>query len=245
VSAKLYGSASIRPGNTGTFFYNESFRALGIEAKYEAWKFVEFDDLTQFVLSRVVAGLSISMPFKQKIIGLCDSLDSSAEFANSVNTLTFSENGEIRGFSSDLFGVRESLRFLTDGNISIFGDGALSQIFQLELKRLGRDFLVYSRKRNNWSSRVFPSDNIINCTPIGMHGNDTPIYNLKSCNYVVDLVIGSTRLHKLAHSGSVKYFSGMDFYKEVFGRQFEIYTGQSLPKGLYASILEAWRARLS
>lgn len=245
MSVKLYGSASIRPGNTGTFFYNESFRALGIEAKYEAWRFVEFDDLTKFVRSRVVAGLSISMPFKQKIIGLCDSLDSSAQLANSVNTLTLSETGEIRGFSSDLFGVRESLRFLTDGNISILGDGALSQIFQLELDRLGRDFLVYSRKRNNWRSRVFASDNIINCTPIGMHGNDSPIYNLESCNYVVDPVIGSTLLHNLSHSSSVKYFSGMDFYKEVFRHQFQIYTGQSLPNDLYTSILEVWRARHS
>jgi len=245
VSTRLFGSASVKPGKTGTFFYNEAFKSLLIDARYEAWRFADFDELCRFVYSGKVAGLSISMPFKQQALELCDALDSTSQLANSVNTLTFGKNGEVRGYSSDLFGVRESLCYLSEGRVSILGDGAISQVYQLELKRLGREFTVYSRKRENWNSRYTPSENLINCTPIGMVGQDTPVESLKGCRYVVDLVIGSSGLRNLSIASSVTYFSGMDFYREVFQNQFRIYTGQTVPNELYDSILEAWIAKYS
>lgn len=243
MSTKYFGSASIKPGKTGTFFYNKAFKFLEIDARYQAWSFSDFNELRKFVGLRKVVGLSISMPFKQQALELCDVIDSTSQLANSVNTLTFGENGEVKGFSSDLFGVKESLRYLSEGGVSILGDGAISQVFQLELQRLGREFSVYSRKRENWSSRSTPSENLINCTPIGMVGQETPIENLKYCRYVVDLVIGSVGLRNLSLSSNVEYFSGMDFYREVFRKQFQIYTGKAIPDELYDSIMEAWLAR--
>lgn len=243
MSTKYFGSASVKPGKTGTFFYNEAFKFLEIDARYEAWGFSNFNDLRKFVGLGKVVGLSISMPFKRQALELCNVIDVTSQLANSVNTLTFGENGEIKGYSSDLFGVKESLRYLSEGRVSILGDGAISQVFQLELQRLGREFKVYSRKRKNWSTRSTPSENLINCTPIGMVGEEKPIENLKYCRYVVDLVIGSVGLRSLSLSSKVEYFSGMDFYKEVFRNQFQIYTGRTVPDELYDSIMEAWIAK--
>lgn len=240
MKTKLFGSVSIAPGGTGTFFYNLAFASLQIDAIYKAQKCNNFEEVKSVVKSRTFSGLSISMPFKNQSLDLCNELDESARLANSVNTLVYDDSHRLIGYSADLYGVRKSLEYLSEGEISILGDGAISTIYQLELSRMNREFRVYSRKRNNWNSRHSTTQNLINCTSIGMTSHESPVTKLNGCTYIVDLVINSRSLKDLANSMSIKFFSGMDFYREVFTNQFNFYTGKSITNSLYKSIEEAW-----
>ena len=48
-----------------------------------------------------VKGLSVTLPFKEEIIGYIDQMDASASLCGAVNTIKFQDNGQIIGFNTD------------------------------------------------------------------------------------------------------------------------------------------------
>ena len=109
---RLYGllgnpvSHSLSP-----FIHNEGFRRLSINARYMAF-LVEEKDLgsTLFALRKMgVGGLNLTMPLKEAVLPLCDSLSKEAKLSSSVNTLVFSENGKMTGCSTDGIGFFHAL----------------------------------------------------------------------------------------------------------------------------------------
>ena len=109
---RLYGllgspvSHSLSP-----FIHNEGFRRLSLNARYLAFP-VEGKDLesTLFALRKMrVGGLNLTMPLKEAVLPLCDSLSKEARLSSSVNTLIFSETGEMTGSSTDGIGFFRAL----------------------------------------------------------------------------------------------------------------------------------------
>ena len=109
---RLYGllgnpvSHSLSP-----FIHNEGFRRLSLNARYLAFSVKEEDlESTLFVLRKMgVGGLNLTMPLKEAVLPLCDSLSKEARLSSSVNTLVFSENGEMTGCSTDGIGFFRAL----------------------------------------------------------------------------------------------------------------------------------------
>ena len=109
---RLYGllgnpvSHSLSP-----FIHNEGFRRLSLNARYLAFSVKEEDlESTLFVLRKMgVGGLNLTMPLKEAVLPLCDSLSKEAKLSSSVNTLVFSENGEMTGCSTDGIGFFRAL----------------------------------------------------------------------------------------------------------------------------------------
>ena len=85
--SKSFGSVALNPGKTGTFFYNFAFRELNIDANYAAIKCVDLYEIQELLDQKLFHGLSVTMPFKQQVLKLCDTLDKSATLAQSSNTL--------------------------------------------------------------------------------------------------------------------------------------------------------------
>ena len=109
---RLYGllgnpvSHSLSP-----FIHNEGFRRLSINARYMTF-LVEEKDLgsTLSTLRKIgVGGLNLTMPLKEAALPLCDSLSKEAKLSSSINTLVFSENGEMIGCSTDGIGFFRAL----------------------------------------------------------------------------------------------------------------------------------------
>ena len=109
---RLYGllgnpvSHSLSP-----FIHNEGFRLLSINARYMTF-LVEEKDLgsTLSTLRKIgVGGLNLTMPLKEAALPLCDSLSKEAKLSSSINTLVFSENGEMIGCSTDGIGFFRAL----------------------------------------------------------------------------------------------------------------------------------------
>ena len=109
---RLYGllgnpvSHSLSP-----FIHNEGFRRLSINARYMAFLVEEKElESTLSTLRKIgVGGLNLTMPLKEAALPLCDSLSKEARLSSSVNTLVFSENGEMIGCSTDGIGFFRAL----------------------------------------------------------------------------------------------------------------------------------------
>lgn len=109
---RLYGllgnpvSHSLSP-----FIHNEGFRRLSLNARYLAFSVIEEDlESTLFALRKMgVGGLNLTMPLKEAVLPLCDSLSKEAKLSSSVNTLVFSENGKMTGCSTDGIGFFRAL----------------------------------------------------------------------------------------------------------------------------------------
>ena len=109
---RLYGllgnpvSHSLSP-----FIHNEGFRRLSLNARYLAFSVIEEDlESTLFALRKMgVGGLNLTMPLKEAVLPLCDSLSKEARLSSSINTLVFSENGKRTGCSTDGIGFFRAL----------------------------------------------------------------------------------------------------------------------------------------
>ena len=109
---RLYGllgnpvSHSLSP-----FIHNEGFRRLSLNARYLAFSVKE--EVLESTLSALrkmgVGGLNLTMPLKEAVLPLCDSLSKEARLSSSINTLVFSENGEMIGCSTDGIGFFRAL----------------------------------------------------------------------------------------------------------------------------------------
>lgn len=110
---RLYGllgnpvSHSLSP-----FIHNEGFRRLSINARYLAFsvKEEELESTLSALRKMGVEGLNLTMPLKEAVLPLCDSLSKEAKLSSSVNTLVFSENGEMIGCSTDGIGFFRALK---------------------------------------------------------------------------------------------------------------------------------------
>ena len=109
---RLYGllgnpvSHSLSP-----FIHNEGFRRLSLNARYLAFSVKEENlESTLSALRKMdVGGLNLTMPLKEAVLPLCDSLSKEARLSSSVNTLVFSENGKMTGCSTDGIGFFRAL----------------------------------------------------------------------------------------------------------------------------------------
>ena len=109
---RLYGllgnpvSHSLSP-----FIHNEGFRRLSLNSRYLAFSVKEEDlESTLSALRKMgVGGLNLTMPLKEAVLPLCDSLSKEAKLSSSVNTLVFSENGKMTGCSTDGIGFFRAL----------------------------------------------------------------------------------------------------------------------------------------
>ena len=93
------------------FIHNEGFRRLSLNARYLAFSVKEEDlESTLSALRKMgVGGLNLTMPLKEAVLPLCDSLSKEAKLSSSINTLVFSENGEMIGCSTDGIGFFRAL----------------------------------------------------------------------------------------------------------------------------------------
>jgi len=235
-------SVSVNPGKTGTFFYSRAFQSLAIEATYCAFKCTSLQEIYSLIKSGIYSGISVSMPFKSDVYKLCSEIDADTFNGKFINTLKISREGKVVGFNTDLQGVKSSISQLATGDIAIYGDGAMGKLFSVVLSKMSRAHYIFSRKLGNWDQRAIAAENIINCTPIGMDGNSSPIEKLDTVQYIVDLVINGKKLEKLATRLQIPYFSGIEFYLKVFAKQFAIYTDQELSEDIIHSINSEWRS---
>lgn len=154
-----------------------------------------------------LCGFNVTIPHKKSIIKYLDKLDSLASEVGAVNCVKIirhNSNIELIGYNTDVIGFENSLKNMLHGltpKALVLGSGGASAAVCVALKRLGIDYEVVSREKNNGyliysdlTQHVFLKFRlIINTTPLGMHPNinslpNIPYQNIESGFFAYDLV---------------------------------------------------------
>lgn len=166
-------------------YFNEKFARENIAGyAYDVFPLQTIDKFPALLKSEPeLVGLSVTIPHKETVIQYLDELDETAREIGAVNCIKI-ENGKPKGYNTDAFGFRQSLRPFLDSNHDkalIFGTGGAAKAVAYVLQSLGIHYWFVSRSKNNADNCLHYDDVnesivsscklLINCTPVGMSPN--------------------------------------------------------------------------
>ena len=175
-------------------FFNEKFTSEQINAEYVNFEIPSIKEFPKIIVETPeLAGLNVTIPYKEQVIPFLDSLDQDAASIGAVNVIKIeSVKGKRRliGYNSDLIGFTQSIEPLLEPchtKALILGTGGASKAIHYGLKKLGLDTLFVSRKQHNDTTityeeltpeRMAEYKVIVNCTPVGMYPNSDECPNI-------------------------------------------------------------------
>lgn len=133
--------------------HNAALQALGLTAEYVAIR-VALDELESFAnrARNELSGFNVTVPHKNAIIPYLDSVSPEAEMSGSVNTVTVTPDGKLRGESTDGYGLRAALREafnlerLSDAPLLFIGCGGAARAVAFDLAANGATRLMFANR---------------------------------------------------------------------------------------------------
>ena len=185
-------------------FFTEKFHKEHIDAEYVNFEIPSVHLLPEIVRSNPhLRGLNVTLPYKEAVIPMLDSMSDEAREIGAVNVIQVRE-GRLKGFNSDIIGFMGSLRPLLKPwhqHALVLGTGGASRAIRVGLERLGLDWTYVSRTAAEGRltySALTPEvmehyQVIVNCSPVGMFPKvdacpDIPYHLLSSRHLLYDLV---------------------------------------------------------
>lgn len=166
-------------------YFAEKFEKEGIDnCEYRAFPISELDQLTKLLAEYPeLEGLNVTKPYKQMVLNYMNVIDGEAYKVGAVNTVKITHRGldfHLKGFNTDIYGYRESLRKLLKpehNQALILGSGGASKAIQYVLDAFGINYRLVSRKPGEncvtyeelSNKLIAESKLIINATPIGSY----------------------------------------------------------------------------
>ncbi len=229
---------------------NAAFRRENVNAVYLALHAKTLDDLLKCVRDIPIHGLSVTMPYKEPIAKELDNSDPVTQKTGACNTVVRAQDGKLYGFNTDVAGVVSPLELrlhLAGAKVLVLGAGGAARAAVFGLKQRGAEVYILNRtpapaqklarqakakvfKRTDLKKVTF--DAIINATPVGMGGKDSPLKATEiHAKFVMDMVYseGETRFLKYARQAGAVPVPGIEMFVYQGARQFEIWTGKPAP----------------
>lgn len=189
-------------------FFNEKFGKENIDARYLNFEIKEVQELRGILENdKDIVGLNVTIPHKQTVIPLLDSLSEEAREIGAVNVIKVLQvQGQtyLKGYNSDVLGFARSISPLLKTHHKkalVLGTGGASKAVCYGLKLLGVEPARVSRTagKGNFTyadlnEAVMSEYNVvINCTPLGTFPNtngcpDIPYELLNEKHLLFDLV---------------------------------------------------------
>lgn len=246
---KIYGLIGSPVSHTiGVRFHNEAFRLLRLNAVYIPFEAKNLEDSLSALKRLNIWGLSVTTPFKEKIIPFLSRLDQSSAAIGAVNTVTV-RNGELVGHNTDGEGAVCALLEVTS-NLSgkkclVLGAGGAARAIAYSLKNSGAKVAVSNRTLQRgkhiaskfgvefipWNRRDRVSaDIVVNATTVGFgSGNKSPVSKkiFRPGMVALDTVYfpAQTEFLHLAEAAGASVVSGPRMYYYQAMRQLELWTG--------------------
>jgi 3-dehydroquinate dehydratase / shikimate dehydrogenase len=220
----------------GIYFHNARFKEKKIDALYlNFW----VDDLPRFLNTYQdrLDGFSVTMPFKEAIVPLLDSVDNRINGLNTVNTV-IRHRGKLIGYNTDLLAVERAVqrRMNIRGKyVVILGTGAMAKTMAYAMVRQGALVTIAGRSLPKASTlaqelkcvpctladlRELSPDIIMNGTPVGMnpHEKETivPKKLLRRKMVILDVVYSPaiTRLMEDARDVGCRIIPGTEIFEQ-------------------------------
>jgi 3-dehydroquinate dehydratase / shikimate dehydrogenase len=235
--------------------HNRAFQARRMDAVYLPFLVspANLRDFFQLAEKLPLAGFSVTIPHKQKIIRYLDTVDPLARRIGAVNTV-WRKGGKWRGTNTDAAGVTEPLsRIMRLGNASalIVGNGGAARGAACALATAGARIALVGRNpdrvralakvcgaealaRDQLETRHF--DVVVHATPLGMfpHVNECFFNGHIPGDVVFDMVYNplETMLIRRAREQGKTVVPGIDMFIAQAVGQFELWTGESAPRAV-------------
>jgi 3-dehydroquinate dehydratase/shikimate dehydrogenase len=231
---------------------NTAFRRENVNGVYLALHAKALDDLMSCVEEIPIAGLSVTMPYKEEIIKHLDKTDPLTTKIGACNTVVRAQDGKLYGFNTDVTGVVRPLETrmrLQGTRILVLGAGGSARAAVFGLKERGADVFILNRTAgpaqnlakqarakavNRTMLKKMEFDVIINATPVGMDGNRDPLPISEAefkAKYFFEMVYtpAETRMVKMARAKGMHVILGSEMFVQQGARQFETWTGKPAP----------------
>ncbi len=164
-------------------FFTEKFAAEGIDAVYSNYEIPVAQDFLDVVKDKDLVGLNVTIPYKQDVMKMMDSLSEEARSIGAVNVVRIDHDSHmLKGFNTDVIGFMNSIRPLLQPRHTdalVLGTGGASLAITYGLHKLGLNTQSVSRTKGE--DRVTYEELtpelmarykvIVNCTPLGTFPN--------------------------------------------------------------------------
>ncbi len=163
-------------------YFKQKFLKENIEATYAAFPLEDLKQIRALVKEKNLSGFNVTIPYKEKMVSLLDSLSDEAKEIGAVNCVKV-ENDKLNGFNTDAYGFQIALNEVMKSkheHALVLGLGGASRAVKYALKKSGINFKSVARDKSKgdllWNelTEKIISENllIINCTPLGMFPNE-------------------------------------------------------------------------
>ncbi len=163
-------------------YFKNKFKEENIgDASYQNFdlkSIVEFDSILKD--NPEINGLNVTIPYKEPIISLLDTVSKTAKQIGAVNTVKVTKKGKLKGYNTDYYGFRKSLKpFLKKHHKKalILGTGGASKAIAFVFEQLDIDYSYVSRSESEFNYTYQDLNDqvirqhtiIINCSPVGTY----------------------------------------------------------------------------
>jgi 3-dehydroquinate dehydratase/shikimate dehydrogenase len=233
--------------------HNAGFAALGLKAAYLPLEARDVGDFVAFARAMRLGGVSITAPFKIGLMPHVDVIDPLAKQVGAINTITV-RDGRWLGANTDVEGFLAPLvrRIALEGTrVSVIGAGGAARAVAVALASRRANVTICARNAEDaraiaelvaGSAGDFPPrpsswDVLVNATPVGSEKTPgSPMGNVPLDGAIVfDLVYApaDTELLRNARAAGCQTIGGIEMLIAQAERQFELWTGQRPPAGLF------------
>lgn len=249
--------------------HNHVYRAMGMERCYLPLAAVPGDLpllMERFASGRLpfrLAGLSVTAPYKMMVLPWIDELSSRAGRAGAVNTVVRRADGRLRGYNTDAFGIRETIRRGLTRDVGgrralIIGAGGGARAAALALSELGMRLAVANRTvarardlAGQWGGEAGGLDAftgerfdlVVNASSAtDVIGIGAPPFRLSDGGTAIFDLNYHPPLTRLLAAGArlgCPTLDGLQMLACQGERQFRLFTGRRAPAGMILELLRA------
>jgi len=255
-SSKIYGVIADPVGHSiSPAVHNRAFQARRTDAVYLPFLVPapQLKDFMQLALKLPIAGFSVTIPHKQKILRYLDSVDPLARRIGAVNTV-WRKAGRWRGMNADAPAVvaplARQLR-LAKASVLLVGSGGAARAAAFALTDAGARVSIVGIEldqvraltracggemllKDQIAKRHF--DVVVHATPLGMSPRVEECYfpDRIPADVVLDMVYNplETLLLRRAREQGKAVIPGIQMFLEQAARQFEAWTGDRAPRAV-------------
>ncbi len=230
-------------------YHNERFEKWGLDAMYENYELTSIEALPALIEQEpLLEGLNVTIPYKEVVIPLLDSLDESAAEIGAVNVIRIGRAGNkpyLKGYNSDYIGFRNTLQPLLKEHHTaalVLGTGGASKAVCAALRQLHIKVQPVSRTPHGdvigyddlTADMMQQHTIIVNTTPLGMSPNThtaplIPYHLLTSQHLCYDVVYNpaTTRFMQLAAEQGANVCNGLEMLHEQARVAWEMWNENS------------------
>ena len=135
-------------------YFTDKFSLFHFDnCEYLNFDIPKLEDFTSIVTNtKGLKGLNVTIPYKEGILPFLDKLSKNAIKIGAVNTITVSKKGKLKGYNTDYFGFKKSLKPLLKDHHKkaiILGTGGASKAVAYALQKLKIEYDLFLENRMN------------------------------------------------------------------------------------------------